>query len=284
MVDKEIISQIKKTQKFSSAALKLMRLVNSQNYSAHDIIEIIRYDSKLTAIILKMVNSAEFGMRGTVDSIKGAVGLMGAKKILDIAQEIYTRMYLNKPLKGYESDGMWQHSLRTALAASQLATMCKVPYDEEKAFTAGILHDIGKTVLSNFLGDTASGFIDGIDRHKIHDYIEAEETQLGTNHGEVGELLAREWQLPEFICQAIKHHHKPSLADEEYKPIAYIIHLADIAAMLSSSDQGSDSLLYEVDTTYTRFFDFKGDELPEIILNIDIDVESIQKTFNEIGE
>ncbi|MBN2642965.1 MAG: HDOD domain-containing protein [Victivallales bacterium] len=284
MISEEILAQIKKTQKFSDAAIKLMHVVNSVNYSANDIIEIIRYDSKLTAIILKMVNSAEFGMRRKVDSIKNAVSMMGAKKILDIAQEIYTRMYLNKPLSGYESDGMWQHSLRTALAAAQLAPLCVKPYDTEKAFTAGILHDIGKNVLSNFLGNTAHSFIDNIDRHRLHDYLEAEESKLGTNHSEVGELLAREWQLPEFICQAIKHHHKPSLAEEEFKPIAYIIHMADIAAMLSCSDQGSDSLLYEVDTTYTDYFHFSGQELEEIILVIDMECEQIQKTFAEIGE
>lgn len=283
MIDKALLERIKKAPRFSDTALKLMKIINSENFSADDIISVIKYDNKLTALVLKILNSAEFGLRRSVDSIKTAVTMLGAQKVLAIAQEVYTKMYLDKPLEGYEGGSMWQHSLRTALAASELAPLCKQPFDPERAFTAGILHDIGKTILSDFLGDTAHNFIDSIDRHKLHDYLEAEASKLGTNHSEIGEILAREWKLPEFICQAIAHHHRPQNAEEEYRPIAYIIHLADIIAMLSCSDQGSDSLLYEVDTTYTQYFTLENDQMSEIILNIDLEFEQISKSLSEAG-
>ena len=281
MIDAERLAQIKRAPRFSDSAIKLISLLQSDDYSADQIIELIRYDNRLTAMILKIVNAAEFGLRREVESVRMAVNMLGARQILNIAQEIYSRTYLTTPLPGYESDGMWQHSLRTALAAGELSGLNRIKQDHEKAFTAGILHDIGKTVLSNFLGNTAHGFIDNIDRHRLHDYLEAEDSKLGTNHSEVGEVLAREWNLPEFICRAILHHHKPSLAPEEFKAIAYTIHMADIIAMLSCSDQGADALLYEVDPSYNEYFSFSADQLAEIILNVNLDFEQIENSFSK---
>jgi len=283
MIDKEILKKIQMAPRFSDSALKLMRVLSRGDYSAKDIIDIIKFDNRLTALTLKIPNSSQFGLSRNIDSISTAVTLVGARKIMNIAQEIYSKMYLDRPLSGYESDGMWQHSLRTALAAAELAPFCVKPYNREQAFTAGILHDIGKTVLSDFLGNTSRRFIDSIDTHTLHNYLEAETSQLGTDHTHVGEMLARTWKLPEFICQAIAHHHKPSLAPEPYKPICFIIHLADIVSMLSCSDQGSDALLYEVDDTYTEYFSLNGDEFAMIMLTVDEEFEKIQGSLSDAG-
>jgi len=283
MIDQEILNKIQTAPKFSDSALKLIRVISSGNYSANDIINIIKFDHRLTALVLKIVNSAHFGMSRNVDSIHTAVTLLGSKRIMAVAQEVYSKMYLDKPLNGYECDGMWQHSLRTALAAAELAPLCRPEVNKEQAFTTGILHDIGKTVLSDFLGNTSRKFIDAIDKHRIHNYLEAETDQLGTDHAQVGEMLAHSWNLPDFICNAILYHHRPKLAEDRYKPISYVIHMADIIAMLSCSDQGSDSLLYEVDETYVDYFPLTGEQINQIIFSVDQEFETIQESMRDAG-
>lgn len=283
-MDKTIIERIKKMPYFSDSVLKLMQISDTHNCSADQIIDIIKYDDRLTALLLKMVNSAEYGLRRSVDSIRGAVTLMGYKKIMEIAQEIYTRIYMGKPLDGYGNvNGIWQHSIRCAVAASELAPYSKIPIDKEKAFTAGILHDIGKNVLSEFLGNSASTFINSIDKKVLRDYLEAETSRLGTNHSEVGEMLAREWNLPEYLCQAIKFHHSPSMAPEAYQPYAFIAHLGDVIAMLSSSDQGADALLYCVDNAYKERFELDDVTVFSIVMTVDEEVEKIEKGLNGAG-
>jgi len=280
----DIMDMIKAVPHFSDSLLKLMQLGNGEDCSADNIINIIKYDDRLTALVLKMVNSAEFGLRVPVDSVRSAVTMLGFKRIYEVAQEVYTRMYLGKPLKGYESaGGIWQHSVRAAIAASELAYFSKMPIDGEKAFTAGILHDIGKSVLSEFLGSTATQFVDAIDKNKFKDYLEAEDASLGTNHSEVGEALAREWNLPEYICQSIKYHHRPSEAPEEFRPYAFTVHLGDIIAMLSCSDQGADALLYAVDEAYNDYLVVSDVAIYSIVMEVDDQIDKLEKGFNKAG-
>jgi len=278
----DIMDMIKNMPHFSDSLFKLMKLGDGAECSADSVIDVIKYDDRLTALVLKMVNSADFGLRVPVDSVKAAVTMLGFKRIYEVAQEVYTKMYLGKPLNGYESaSGIWQHSVRTAIASAELAFFAKTPIDGEKAFTAGILHDIGKSVLSEFLGSTATQFVAAIDKEKYKDYLEAEDASLGTNHSEVGEALAREWHLPEYICQSIKYHHRPSEAPEEYRAYAFTIHLGDIIAMLSCSDQGADALLYAVDEAYNDYLVISDVAIYSIVMEVDDQMDKLNKGFSK---
>ncbi|MDD3119610.1 MAG: HDOD domain-containing protein [Victivallales bacterium] len=283
MINPEILQKIKLAPRFSEAALKLIRLVGSGDYSAKDIIATVKYDPRLTALLLKLVNSAGFGLSRQIDSIHTAVVMLGARRIMAIVLEIYAKMYLDQPLAGYESSGLWQHSLRTALAAGQLAALVTPPQNREGAFTAGILHDLGKLILSDSLGDTSHHFVHAIDKKRLPDYLAAEQEELGTDHGEVGEMLARFWQLPEFLCQTMAYHHHPGQAPEEYRPICYAIHLADIIAMLSYSDQGADALLYHLDPDYTAYLTLSVEQLSRIIFEVDREMVVIRSSMNDVG-
>ena len=207
---------IKGVPLISSAAARLLELSSASEHGIADIVNIVRYDAVLTSQLLKVVNSAAFGRTAVVCSIDHAVSLLGEDMVVGIAMSEAADLLFEKKLDGYGAEGgsLWRHDLKTAIAAKKIAGYARGAVDKDLAFTCGLLHDLGKGVISDFLRDTPLKIQQAMEQKKFQDYVAAERAILGLDHAEAGYELCLNWNLPTPLLQAIRFHHQPALADK----------------------------------------------------------------------
>jgi putative nucleotidyltransferase with HDIG domain len=279
----EIISRIRSVQPLSHTAQQIMRILCDSGQSAENLNRIIKTDAALTARVLTIVNANTLYRTEPITTVAGAMKAIGDKVMLGIALDYCTDGLMLKPLDGYQAEQgkLWEHNLLTAIAAKVIALMSPMEVNADEAFTGGILHDIGKSVLSEFLKDSIDELIMEIDRGLLLDYLAAEEEKLGTNHCIIGAAMAKMWKLPSPFPEIIRHHHHPQAADVKYHRIIYTVHLGDIIAMMNGIGTGCDSLCYQLENGYKELLGIHKDQLPAIMLRVD---EEFQNTIALVHE
>ncbi|MBN2802638.1 MAG: HDOD domain-containing protein [Deltaproteobacteria bacterium] len=275
----EIRTIIKKVPMFSHSAMRLMEVTNDPNHSLMEVVRIVEADAVLTAQVLKVVNSAAFGLSGKVDEIKRAAALLGDKIIVGLAIGHSQSHIYNQELEGYgaEAGALWEHSLRTAIASRELAKFSGDKVSPGLAYTAGILHDIGKSIIAGFMGGKTDLLMKFADENSDKNFLDAEKEVVGVTHAEVGYELAKHWNFPLVFQTACLYHHNPSMAQAEDKHLAYVIHLGDILAMMGGSSTGADAMMYTMDSNYTDYLTVSSDELNNIMLNVIIEFEKTRE-------
>jgi len=282
----EVIKAIKKIPLLSTSAAKLLEITSNSDFDMDELIDVVKCDSALTARVLKVVNSAAFGLVNQISSIDRAISYLGTRTIVTVALEETAGPLFEKKLDGYESQrgDLWRHDLRSAIAAREVARRSKGDLPPDMAFTAGLLHDIGKAVLSDFLHGTCQDVLEEIEQHKISNYLQGEQDRLGIDHTEAGYELAQLWQLPEALKVSILHHHQPAEAPEEFRPLVFAVHLGDIITMMGGCGTGADSLQYQLDKNYVDYFDLAKDDLYLIMLTVEEEFAKLAQSFSDSKE
>ncbi len=281
-LSKEILKKIKETSPLSQCVLQILRITSKEDYSLSEIVKIVECDSVLTANVLRVSNSAAISPARPIISINMAISYLGEKMIVNTALSTCANQFFNKKLEGYESPKgeLWLHCLMTAIAAKIVSKNSKTPINSNIVYTAGILHDIGKSVISSMLSGTSEKIVSGILEHKYSNYLEAERDILGFDHCEVGEALAIHWKLPDYYRYAIKLHHAPSGAEAEFAPLCFAVHLGDILSMMNGAGTGSDCLQYEICKEYENYFDISGNDIPNFIMIADNEYNIVKEALN----
>ena len=270
----------------SPSASQLLQLTSQADHDLIDVINLVRNDANLTARVLKIVNSAAFALVNTVTSIDRAISYLGERIIVGIAVGDCAGQLFDKELSGYESAGgeLWKHDLRTAIASREVVTQSGADISPELAFTAGLLHDIGKSLISDYLQGSVVDAVDMISEEEGVDYLDAEEKLVGFDHTQAGYELAKAWQLPDELAEVILHHHEPDKASEEFKPLVYAVHLGDNIAMMGGFGTGSDSMRYKLDQKYSDYIRISPNTLASIMLSVDIEFEKLEGSLKNSGE
>ncbi len=192
------------------SAVRLASLVSGHNYDVRDVTDIIRLDPALTLKLLRCANSAAVRGSTAVTTAGDAVMRLGSTQVVALAVAGFARSFMQSAVPEYhlvEGD-LWRHSVITALMVEQLAPHCGVSIPPE-AFTAALLHDIGKMVMARFLGPGLAAMVGQISEAEHISTQAAEHELLDADHAELGGIIAQHWQLPESIVQAIICHHTP---------------------------------------------------------------------------
>lgn len=263
-----LLKAVENAPLLSPNAHLLLQVTSNPDHDLDEVIRIVRYDAAMTARVLRVVNSAAFGLLHPIASLDRAVSYLGERMIVGIALAESAGQLFQKPLAGYEGEAgdLWRHNLFAAVAAREVARRARRDFGIDLAFTGGLLHDIGKALLSDFLRGTSGEILSEIAQGRAQDYLAAEQEKAGLDHAELGEILAGRWQLPPPLQAAIRHHHQPAEADPEWRPLAYAVHLGDILAMMSGCATGSDGMQYHLDPGYAEYFTFSAEELAGILL------------------
>ncbi|MEA1933101.1 MAG: HDOD domain-containing protein [Thermodesulfobacteriota bacterium] len=271
MIPEEILKKIRRIPPLSRSASQLIALLGDPDYNVGQVAGIVECDAGLTTHILKIVNSASFALMTPTTSIARAVSYLGSKMVAGIALDFCTSGLFAKSLEGYESEqgALWDHNLKTAIAAKEIAELSAGTINPDLAFTCGILHDIGKAVISEFLKDSACEIVAGIDGGDVTDYLAAEQKRLGIDHCIAGSKLAVFWRMPEPLPEVIRCHHHPATAQKNNRPLVYAVHLGDIIAMMGGTGTGADSMQYRLDAGYTDYIDISPDALALVMLHVE---------------
>ncbi len=242
----EMIEGIDALPPLPGTTQRLMAIVGEPNGSLDDVVDIIKHDQAMTSQVLKLCNSASSGVSRKIGSLREAIGFLGTKKVFDLAIAAHTGGMLSKQQVGYdlEAGAMWRQSVAVAVGSAAIAKHLRLQ-DAHLLFTAGLLHDIGKVVLSEHVAESYAEILRLVTDEKLS-FIEAEHRVLGFSHEEVGALVAERWQLPEAIVRCIRYHHDPfSLAVPD--PLVDAVYLASTVCLMIGIGGGADGLSYRAD-------------------------------------
>jgi putative nucleotidyltransferase with HDIG domain len=225
------------------AALAVMREAGLPTSTAKSVADSIAKDQGLAARVLRLANSAYYGMPRQVHDIQEAVLMLGMRSIGNLATVASTYPWMAKPLVGYGlgPQEMWRHSFATAVSARQVAARCRMA-DPETCFTAGLLHNLGKVVLSTWLERRVDALARAIQRSDAS-FDEVERSIMGFDHAEVGAQLGEAWNLPQEIIAPARFHHRPDEA-EAHGPLTDCVHVADYLAMSMGEGLGVEGMRY----------------------------------------
>nr|BCX01150.1 MAG: HD family phosphohydrolase [Bacteroidota bacterium] len=215
----------------SATFADMVRLMNQPELiEVRRVVEIIGRDPAVTARILRIVNSAYYGLRARVGTVEHAVVLLGAEATVGfvIGMGIINMRRHFHPTMRHLVLHLIRHLVATGALAGQIAQLAHLATAQGRGleFTAGLLHDLGKIVLLYNVPDRYQTLC-GASRQEA---CAEEESAFGLNHAELGALLAEQWAFPEALVEAIRWHHCPEEAPPAYRPIAQVVHLADTAA------------------------------------------------------
>ncbi|HNW92045.1 MAG TPA: HDOD domain-containing protein [bacterium] len=224
-----LVAKIDKLPTLPVAATKIVQVVNNPNTTARDVNQLISTDQALAAKVLKLVNSAYYGLSNKVASITQAVVILGFNTIKSLALSASVLdSFSAAELGSFKRDEFWKHSLGVGVGAKLIAGLCRVPpKDQEEFFLAGLLHDMGKVVMDQYLHEEFSEVV-GLTKDTGCSFLQAEREVLGgISHADIGKLLAEKWNLPANLQDAIAFHHDPLQAkDGATQTVA--VHFANI--------------------------------------------------------
>lgn len=242
----EIVGKVDELPALPYVTYRVLQLTSDPKTTIPELSAAIAADQVLTAKALRMANSVFYGYARRISSIDDALIILGFNTVRDLVLAASVYNVLDRELPGYflSKGDLWRHSITTALLSRLLARKLEVPLAEE-AFTAGLLHDIGKIILNNYMTDKFTKVIDWVEKENVP-FMEAENTILGFDHAIVGARVAAKWNLPDQLVEAIANHHHPGKALTNPK-LCSIVHVADAASMSMGIGLGGDGMLYPFD-------------------------------------
>jgi putative nucleotidyltransferase with HDIG domain len=241
-----------------------MSILESPDSSVSELAEVIKYDPSLTANILKICNSAYFGLSREINSVQHAVNLLGMNQVADLVLMSSAAKNLKKGQEGYDlKEGeLWRYSVSSALLARDLAAK-KGQKDNHFVFTAALLKDIGKLVLNQYVADSYEK-INALVNEDGLSFREAEKEVIGIDHAELGGMVADKWKFSDKMVNIIRNHHlseESSISDFETS----IVYLADTMCMMMGIGVGCDGLAYRFYQDTIEELDFSQRDFQEIM-------------------
>lgn len=218
----ELIGSFSSLPSLPSTYQKLMKELQSEDSSLETIGEVISQDPGMTAKILQLSNSAVFGLRQEVSSASRAVSLLGIETIksLTLSVGVFKEFESSKAI-GFSVDALMRHCLEVAMASKKIASSADLSVDQiNEAFTAGILHDVGKLILASADPDLFKSAQQKASNENIPDW-QAERELFGADHSAVGAHLLSMWGLPQSIVEIVALHHTPE--EITFSPLTAVV-------------------------------------------------------------
>jgi putative nucleotidyltransferase with HDIG domain len=271
----EYIERVSDLPPAPGIAVQLLGLFDDPNHDIDQVVELISHDPGLTVAVLKRCNSAALSGSEAASDMFEAVTRLGFYEVhCVVAALVGARvMSLGKTEGKVDTSSLWRHSVVTAVAAATLAK--RRDEAEATAFTAGLLHDVGKLVFASVESSTYANLIwqTGAFGQKL---AEAEHATFGVSHASIGSRLLSRWGLPASVAGAALHHHSSIKPHEPFAPLAATVCLASDLAhrMIDQELQTSDLLSDRSDAMI--LFELTTDDIPTLIQQTQKDLQRVQ--------
>lgn len=277
-----LMSNVRELPTLPSIAARVAAVARDPDSTARDMAAVISQDQALTANLLRVVNSAYFGFLRRISNVFEAINLLGYHEVVNMAFAVtVVREFDYQSANDFDRRAFWTHSICVATASQILAERVRYPR-VDAAFTAGLLHDLGKLILDQFFPEPFAEVlrcmrVDGASSHA------AEVQVLGVSHAEIGGWIARNWLLPEPTIASIRHHHHrraeriglPGGDD----PIVDIVQFADLYCRAEGYGNSGDLQTPEVPVDLLTDLRLAEDVLPPLSQRIAAVAKDIQVFF-----
>ncbi len=239
----KIIKEIDRLKPVSYIRDKIMEIISNPDSSLAELVGIVKYDQGMTANLLRICNSAYFGLAKKITSVKQAVAYLGIDKVASLAMMGNSADNFREAQAGYDlTEGeLWRYSVSSALMAQDLAEKRNLN-NISLIFTSALLKDIGKVILNTYVKDSFEAINKAVQSKGIT-FIDAEKEVIGIDHAELGARVAEQWNFSPVMVNIIRNHHHPekALPGDLSIPIVY---MADCICMMMGMGVGSDGLAY----------------------------------------
>lgn len=223
-----IVGSVKDLPVLPRTYLRLRAALGNPEASLKEIVKIVEQDVGISAKILQLVNSALFGLPRQVSGLHTAVGYLGIDMLqnLVLSAEVFSVCEQAVPVRGFSFEDLQEHSQLVAGIAGHLPLQAQV---KNAAVVSGLLHDIGKLVLSTRIAKHFERAIEGATEEGLPLHV-VERDLIGVSHAEVGAYLLGMWGLPAPVVEAVAHHHDPSRIPRQEVDAVAVVHIADFLA------------------------------------------------------
>jgi len=228
-LEKTLRDYIKTMPSLPTSVNKVLEICNNPQVSPADLNRVISLDPVLVGRVLKLINSAYYGLGQPVTNLARAIIMLGINTVKNLALSTAVMGHLSSKDKssGLNMEGFWRHSLCVGVSAKLLARKRGIDAKlTEEYFTAGLLHDIGKIPINAVLSKEYMLTVSVADRER-ESLFRAEEATLGMNHCASGAMIAASWKLEGAVGDTIMYHHDYQGYSGDYKDVLYSIAAAN---------------------------------------------------------
>jgi putative nucleotidyltransferase with HDIG domain len=237
-----------------NVAAKVMEMMSNPVMDGKSMQKVIATDQALASKILKIANSALYSFSKEIASLGHAISIIGFNTITSLVIASSTKNAFFKGKMGLQDAMIWEHSLASAFGCRALAKKVMGAGKMEVAFLSGLLHDIGKIVLSKKIPDQYSAIVQEAFNTKTPIY-ELEQKNFGFTHSDVGSLIAKQWKLPAVIEECIHFHHEPESAKTSKATVEIVDALNKICSKIGCSLVSDKDLELMEIPIIQKFFD-----------------------------
>lgn len=224
----EALSRLAEVASLPEVTTRILEVVENPCATAHDMHQIIKSDPALAAKVLKVVNSAFYGVPSQIASLERAIVMLGVSAVKNIALAAsLSRLFRAEAIsEHFAARDLWRHSIAVAVASRLIAAQGRrAPSDE--AFVAGLVHDLGLIALRQLFPLKTRSLVDLAMNHPTQ-FAALEQELVGISHALIGAELATRWRFPPLLRSAIAHHHHPERAPTEHEGVTRVIYAADV--------------------------------------------------------
>jgi len=239
MTQEEVIQNLGDLPPLPQVATRVMRISENLDTSSEELQNLIRTDQALSAPVLRIANSAIFGMRREVTTLTQAILTLGFSTARAVVLASSIKNHFNRGPAGPQTRILWEHALAAAITGSAIGKALRFPAPEE-VFLGGLMHDIGKSVMALQFSERYDALLATICDQET-DSLSLELNAFGFDHAMVGEALLRSWKIATGFQAATRWHHDPLQAPPEHRRLVALVALGnkmatDLQADLSASD------------------------------------------------
>ncbi len=258
-----------------SVVRRVQQLTSNPNSSTRELVKVISSDAVLTGRILRIVNSAAYGIPRKVESLDQAIIILGYNQLRSLCTSLAAIGNLSGRDGAFDRVSLWKHSFATA-AASRTMQSRLAGSGESELFVSGLLSNIGRIIIDQFFKEEFNSIIEVANNEEIP-LLKAEMKVLGVTHAEVGYWMALNWGLNNSVADAIRNHHGPVAT-----PQSCTVNLAYTTAQAMQIGSPGDKTLCRLIPGCFKVLNLSPEKLTDLIENIDAEFETIDPLIKEL--
>ncbi len=277
-----VLESIENLPTLPVVAQQILKLVTNKNSNMSQIATVITKDQAIAARIIRLTNSAFYGLRNRITSIQHAIVILGLNTVknLVLGVSVVKAFEDTARMSVFDREKFWLHSFSTAQASKLMAKKMGIR-DDEDFFLSGLLHDIGILIVDQFLHDDFMEIMKNVVEHKS-DYMETEKAVLGMNHGDIGAYIGEKWKIHTFLIHAVRYHHRPKSIPPEAqieKDKVNVVHVAESMMRENGVGDFMDNFSTKVDEEIKQGLKISSEDLKGIVDQVREDSKSLMREW-----